>query len=168
MAQHARTDVATPRLRTAVATVIAWHDARPRAALDSMRGWLWVLVISAVFFWMSNPLVYVPGFHLSLEKSILWTGIALVITLPWARLPRVPWPWVVFHALTYLSLAWTIDPLLTDYTALLYLKVTLVALVIAANCSPAVVCWGLGLGGVVVVALSIHAYEEKMWGRRKP
>ncbi|WP_297625303.1 O-antigen ligase family protein [Nocardioides sp.] len=121
-------------------------------------------MITAVFFWMSNPLVYVPGFHLSLEKSVLWTGVALVITLPWARLPRVPLPWIVFHAATYLSLAWTIDPHLTDYTSLLYVKLTLIALAIAANCEPAVVCWGMGVGGVVVVALSIHAYEEQMWG----
>ena len=115
MAQHARTRSAVPRLRTAVASAIAWHDARPRASLSSVRGWLWVALISAVFFWMSNPLVFVPGFHLSLEKSVLWTAVALVVTLPWARVPRVPWPWIVFHIVTYASLLWTIDPHLTEH-----------------------------------------------------
>lgn len=164
MAQHARTSSAVPRLRTAVASALAWHDARPRASLSSVRGWLWVLLVSALFFWMSNPLVFVPGFHLSLEKSVMWTAIALMVTLPWARAPRVPWPWVVFHVVTYASLLWTIDPHLTEYTSLLYLKITLIALVVAANCEPAVVCWGMGLGGVVVVALSLYAYKQQMWG----
>jgi hypothetical protein len=113
---------------------------------------------------MSNPLVFVPGFHLSLEKSVMWTAIALLVTLPWARVPRMPWPWVVIHVVTYASLLWTIDPHLTDYTSLLYLKISLIAVAVAANCEPAVVCWGLGLGGVVVVALSIYAYREQMWG----
>jgi O-antigen ligase len=164
MTKHARSSSAVPRVKPALSPALAWHDARPRASLSSVRGWLWVILISAVFFWMSNPLVFVPGFHLSLEKSLLWTGVALLVTLPWARLPRVPWPWVVFHVVTYASLLWTIDPHLTDYTSLLYLKITLIALMIAANCEPAVVCWGMGLGGGVVVALSVYAFEEQMWG----
>lgn len=164
MAQHARATSGAPRLSTALASFAGWHDARPRASLGSIRGFVWVALICAVFFWMSNPLVFVPGFHLSLEKSVLWTALALVATLPWARIPRVPWPWIVFHVLTAMSLAWTIDPHLTHYTLVLYLKITLVALVIAAACEPAVVCWGMGLGGVVVVVLSIYSYNEQMWG----
>lgn len=164
MAQHAGTSSVSPTLRSSLSAALTWHDLRPRASLESLRGWAWVAVVAAVFFWMSNPLVIVPGFHLSLEMIVHWTMIALLVTLPWARIPRVPWPWLVFHAVTYLSLAWTIDPHLTHYTALLYLKITLIALVIAANCAPPVVCWGMGLGGVAVVALSVFAHSRQMWG----
>ena len=163
MAQHARASSAsTPR--SALSSALAWHDSRPRASLGSVRGWAWTGVVAAIFFWMSNPLVIVPGFHLSLDLVVHWTLVAVLVTLPWARLPRVPWPWLVFHAVTYVSLAWTIDPHLTDYTALLYVKITVVALVIAANCEPAVVCWGMGLGATIVVVLSAYAYSKQLWG----
>lgn len=164
MAQHARTSSAFATLGTALSSALTWHDARPRASLGAVRGWAWSAVVAAVFVWMSNPLVLVPGFHLSLELTVHWTLIALVITLPWVRLPRVPWPWLVFHAVTYLSLAWTMDPHLTEYTSLLYVKITTIALMIAANCEPEVVCWGMGLGGVAVVALSTYAYDKQLWG----
>ena len=148
----------------ALVRLVAWHDSRPQASVRGPRGWVWACVVAAVFFWMSNPLVYVPGFHLSLEKAVDLVLVTCLMTLPWLRVPRVPWPWLVFHALAYASLLWTIDPHLTGYTNMLYLKITLVALLIAANCEPEVIGWGLGLGGVVVVALSIHAYREEMWG----
>lgn len=132
--------------------------------MGTVRGWVWTALIAAVFFWMSNPLVFVPGFHLALPKAITWTTVVVIVTLPWMRLPRVPWPWIAFLGLAALSQLWTIDPHLTDYTLDLYLKITVLALVIAANCEPLVVCWGLGLGGVVVTALSLYAFREEMWG----
>lgn len=164
MAKHAYDASAQPRFVRVASSVLAWHDARPRASMSSPRGWVWMVLVAAVLFWMSNPLVYVPGFHLALPKAIFWTAVVAVATLPWLRLPRVPWPWVVFHVLCAASALWTIDPHLTDYTNVLYLKITVLAVLIAANCDALVVCWGLGLGGVVVTALSLYAYREEMWG----
>lgn len=164
MAKHARDESAPPRLVRAASALLEWHDARPRASMGSPRGWVWAALIAAVFFWMSNPLVFVPGFHLALSKAVTWTTVAVIVTLPWLRLPRVPWPWVVFHALCVLSALWTIDPHLTEYTNILYLKITVLAVVIAANCEPLVLGWGLGSGGAVVTALSLYAYREEMWG----
>lgn len=164
MAKHAHSGETTHRFAQGAASLVAWHDARPRASLSSLRGWVWMALIAAVFFWMSNPLVFVPGFHLALPKAITWTTIVVIVTLPWVRLPRVPWPWVVFFALVALSSLWTIDPHLTEYSTILYLKITVIALVIAANCEPPVVCWGLGVGGVVTTALSLYAYREELWG----
>lgn len=164
MAKHAQGESARHRLMAAASSVLAWHDARPRAAMNSPRGWVWMALIAAVFFWMSNPLVFVPGFHLALAKAITWTTVVVIVTLPWMRVPRVPWPWILFHGLAALSIVWTIDPHLTDYTNVLYLKITAIALCVAANCDARVVAWGLGLGGVVVTALSIYAYRAEMWG----
>lgn len=164
MAKHAQARSASSSGRRSLQALLEWHEGRQRASLGSPRGWLWMVLIAAVFFWMSNPLVFVPGFHLSLSKAITWTAVAVVLTLPWLRLPRVPWPWIVFHLLCALSALWTIDPHLTEYTNLLYLKITLIALVVAANCEPLVICAGLGVGGTVVVALSIYAFRQEMWG----
>lgn len=164
MAKHAHTGVGTWTPGGAVRSAIAWNDARPRAAVGSIRGWAWMALVAVTFFWMSNPLVFVPGFHLALPKAITWTTVVVIVTLPWLRVPRVPWPWIVFHGVALLSVLWTIDPHLTDYTNDLYLKVTVLALVVAANCEPLVVCWGLGVGGAIVTALSVYAYHQEMWG----
>lgn len=163
MSKHVHAGGGTRTLGQWARAALAWHDARPRAAVDSVRGWLWIVLVAAVFFWMSNPLVFVPGFHLALPKSTTWTWVVVIVTLPWVRVPRVPWPWLAFLVLAALSAAWTIDPHLTDYTNDLYLRITLVALVMAANCEARVVSWGMGLGGVVVIALSLYAAHENMW-----
>lgn len=163
MAQHASASASTRRLQM-LGRLMAWHDARPRADLGTVRGGAWLALVAAVFFLMSNPLVFVPGFHLSLSKAITWTTVIVIVTLPWMRLPRVPWPWILFHGLALLSALWTIDPHLTDYTNILYLKITALALVVAANSEARVVSWGLGLGGAAVTALSVYAYRQEMWG----
>lgn len=145
-----------------------WHDSRPRAALSSPRGWLWLPVIAASFFWMSNPIVFVREFDDSVGKTITWTAVAVVLTLPWVRVPRVPWPWVVFLALCVASRLWTIDPASTGDSIMLYLTLTALAVVVAASCEPEVVAWGMGLGGVVVVVLSIYAFDKTMYGSQYP
>lgn len=145
-----------------------WHDSRPRAALSSPRGWLWLPVVAASFFWMSNPIVFVREFDDSVGKTIAWTAVAVALTLPWLRIPRVPWPWVAFLALCAASLLWTIDPASTGDSVTLYLTLTALAVIIAASCEPEVVAWGMGLGGVAVVVLSIYAFEKTMYGSQYP
>lgn len=152
------------RVLRAPRAALDWHDRRPRASLSSPRGWLWMALIAALLYWMSNPLVFIPSFFFSFEYAKLWTKIAILVTLPWLRLPRIPWPWLLFIALCYLSQLWSISDPNTDLSNLVYMQIALMAFIVAANCEPLVVCWGLGLGGVVVVVLSEYAYRQGMPG----
>ena len=164
MSQHAMTGSAARRARQSWDDLVAWHDSRSRATMSSPRGWLWAAVVAASFFWMSNPLVFVRIFDDSVRYTAICTAVAAVLTLPWLRLPRVPWPWLLFLALCLLSQLWTIDDASTDTAIGLYVTLTALAVVVAANCDAEVVAWGMALGGVVVVVLSIYAFEKTMWG----
>ena len=123
-----------------------------------------MVLIAALLYWLSNPLVFIPSFFFSFEHALFWTKITMLVTLPWLRLPRVPWPWLLFLALCYLSQLWSISDANTDLSNLVYMQVALMAFIVAANCEPLVVCWGLGLGGVVVMVLSEYAYRQEMPG----
>ena len=123
---------------------------------------------AALFYWMSNPLVLIPSFFLSFDDAKTWTQVVILVTLPWIRLPRVPWPWLLFLGLCYLSQLWSISDPNTDLSDLVYMQVAVMAFVVAGNCTPLVVCCGLGLGGVVVVALSEYAYRLELPGASNP
>jgi O-antigen ligase len=163
MPQHAVVGGAD-KARRLVASLLVWHDSRPRASFDSPRGWCWAALIAATFFWMSNPLVFVAGFPLALDKALLWTTIALLVSLPWLRLPRVPWPWLLFLGLCLASQLWTINDVHTDISNRLYLELTVLAVVVAANCRRDVVAWGIAAGGAVVLALSLYALHQQLPG----
>lgn len=152
------------RLTDSLAAIAAWHDGRPRASLAHPAGWAWAAVIAATFFWMSNPLVYVYNFRTALDHSLLWTAVVVVLTLPWLRLPRVPWPWIAFLVFAMVSTAWSANVSETHTSTVLYFQITVLAVVVAANCGPEVVAWGLGMGGVVVTALSVHAFNQRVPG----
>lgn len=155
---------AVRQVRDALGALVDWHDARPRARWGSLRGLVWTALIAATFVWMSNPLVFVPSFYLSLGMAIVWTKVAVIVTLPWLRLPRVPWPWLLFLLLAWASQWWTISEPNTHLSLVVYTELTVLAVMVAANCEPLVVCWGLGLGGVATVALSVYAYEQELPG----
>lgn len=121
-------------------------------------------LIAALLYWLSNPLVFIPSFFFSFEHALFWTKITMLATLPWLRLPRIPWPWLLFIVLCYLSQLWSISDANTDLSNLVYMQIAVMAFVVAANCEPLVICWGLGLGGVVVMALSGYAYWQEMPG----
>ena len=121
-------------------------------------------LIAALFYWMSNPLLYVPSFFLSFDDAKTWTQVVMLVTLPWIRLPRVPWPWLLFLGLCYLSQLWSISDPNTDLSNLVYMQVAAMAFIVAANCEALVVCWGLGLGGALVASLSIYAFEQQIPG----
>lgn len=150
---------AAQRAKTAATSVLAWHDARQRASFGTARGWWWAALVAASFIWMSNPLLFIPGFYLSLDQAVYWTKVVAVISLPWLRLPRVPWPWLVFLGLCLLSQLWTINDVHTDLSIAVYVKVTALAVVVAANCEAEVVCVGLAAGGVVTTGLSLYTYR---------
>lgn len=152
------------RPRQAVASLLAWHDARPRASFATARGWAWAALVAATFFWMSNPLVFIPSFYLSLGEALTWSKVVLVLTLPWLRLPRTPWPWLAFLGLALLSLAWTIQPFHTEVSSKVYIQIAVLALLAAANCEPVVIGWGIAAGGVSVILLSLHALHQNVTG----
>lgn len=164
MPQHADAGSASRHARDLLSAVVAWHDARPRASLSSARGWLWTALVAATFFWMSNPIVFIPSFYLSLGEAMIWTKVVVVLSLPWLRLPRVPWPWLAFLGLALLSQLWTINDFHTDVSNTVYIQITALAVIVAANCTPEVVAWGMGLGGLCVAALSLHAFHEEVAG----
>lgn len=156
MPKHVSTrDASGPR--RVVSALRSWHDSRPRASLTDARGWLWAALVAATFFWMSNPLVFIPAFQLSLDQAIVWTMVVTVLSLPWLRLPRVPWPWLLFLGLALASQAWTIQPDATDISNKIYLQMAVMAFVAAANCEPVVIAVGLATGGVAVIVLSLYA-----------
>jgi O-antigen ligase len=159
MPQHAVVGAMTRRTTRPVSTVLAWHDGRPRASFSTVRGWGWAALVAATLFWMSNPLVLLPNFDAALHDALLWTALVALLTLPWLRLPRVPWPWVAFLGLAALSRLWSTQSGQTDASVWLYLQVTVLALAVAANCRPEVVGWGMGVGGAVVTVLSVYAFE---------
>lgn len=163
MSQHAQEGGlrSSRRLLTALVT---WHDSRPRASFDTARGWWWAALVAATLFWMSNPLVFIPSFYLSLGQALIWTKVVLVISLPWLRLPRVPWPWLAFLGLALLSQAWTIQPFYTDVSITVYIQITVLALVAAANCEPLVIGWGMAIGGASVALLSLFALHQQVPG----
>ncbi len=164
MSHRASRGGAAQRARATAMSILDWHDARPRASMRSVRGWVWMVLIAATFFWMSNPLAYVLSFYLALDHVIRWTLIVAVASLPWLRLPRIPWPWLVFLGLSVASQLWTIYDPQTDVSIKIYIEMTALAVVVAANCRPEVVCWGLATGGVVVAGLSVYGYHTERPG----
>ncbi|SEB85522.1 O-antigen ligase [Nocardioides exalbidus] len=164
MRRHQTAGTAVQHVVRGARFVIDWHDSRPQARLSSPRGWIWLALIAAVFYWMSNPLVLIANFFLAMLEVTNWTIIVVVLTSPWARLPRVPWPWLAFLSLCFASQLWTINDFNTDVGDTMYLHIAVVALLVAANCEPLLVCWGLGLGGVVVVYLSVDSYRQGLPG----
>lgn len=168
MPQHVMTGSPVGRIPAVWADLLAWHDRRPRAPMASVRGWVWTTLAAASFFWMSNPLVFVRIFDDSLRLTTVCTLGAAVLTLRWLRLPRVPWPWIAFLGMCALSQIWSVNAAATATSVLLYLHMTALALIVAANCESMVAGWGFALGGVVVVALSVYGYEKTMWGSSYP
>lgn len=162
----ARPGAARPRtgVLDRVQAVLAWHARRPQASLRDATGWMWMALVAATFFWMSNPTVFIPSFYLSLGQALIFTRLAVALALPWLRAPLVPWPWLAFLGLGLASQWWTIDAFHTDVTNVVYCQVTALAVIVAANCEPLVVAWGVSLGGVAVVVLSVHAFHEEVVG----
>ncbi|PKH37925.1 O-antigen ligase [Nocardioides alpinus] len=124
----------------------------------SPSGVVWAFAIAAVFFFMSNPLTMVPFFGDSLHRSILVAVGATVLTLPWIRLPRIPWAVLPVVALMYASLAWTISWDVTWGVSMVYVKIALVAWLCSWSTDLRTIAHGLHLGGVAVVIGSIYAY----------
>lgn len=164
MPQHALAGDAARRPRRALAVFEEWHDSRPRASFATARGWWWGAFIAASFVWMSNPVVFFVTFYTSLVDAREWALVVVAVSLPFLRLPRIPWPWLLFLGLGAISRFWTIDEFHTYVTNTVYLQITALAVIVAANCTSRLVCWCFGWGGVAVGVLSIHAYNQEVPG----
>ena len=111
---------------------------------------------------MSNPLVFIPVFQESLTHATRLTAVVVIVTLPWFRLSRPPWAVVAFLGYAWLSTAWSVTPIVTWHTTLLYAVMTLVAVVIASNVTSEVLGHGAALAGVATVAASYYALVHEL------
>ena len=81
---------AAPDARATAAA--AWRHLRSAPpGPSSLPGLVWTVAIAAIFFYFSNPLSMVPFFGDSLQRAITVALVATLVTLPWVRVPRVPW-----------------------------------------------------------------------------
>jgi O-antigen ligase len=144
-----------------VTAAAAWRHLRsapPGPA--SLPGLVWTLAIAAIFFYFSNPLSMVPFFGDSLQRAVTVALVATLVTLPWVRLPRIPWGPIVVLGLMYASLWWTISWDVTWGVTLVYVKIAVVAWLCTWSTDIRTLAHGMHLGGVVVVVASIYAYRE--------
>jgi O-antigen ligase len=125
---------------------------------------VWTVVAAIDLLLLSNPLVLISEFPTSLHWAEIATGIGLLLTLHRAKLPTIPVSVFAFLAWCLLSALWSIDQHSTLEATWFYLQITLIAVVVAANVDPVVFAAGLSLGGVLVVAASIWAFETQQVG----
>lgn len=143
--------------------VSAWNERRPVAEVGTARGVLWMCFIAVEFYLMSNPIVFEPWFHFSLQQAAVIATVFLIFQAPRLRL-ILPRPSVLlFLGFTALSLRWSQSPDTTMYTVQIYLMMSVIAWFIAVNASARVIAYGLLLGGVVIVVLSLYALQQDLW-----
>ncbi len=143
---HAATEAATFRPR------------RERATLSTWRGHLWAIVVAIQFYELSNPLVFEPVFGLSLQRAVLVTAVAVVISIPWLRVPRVNLTVLAFFGWGLASALWSVQPGATLATVGLYLTLAAVAVMTYANVTGSVLALGFIYGGVGVTVLSWYSF----------
>ncbi|WP_439937497.1 O-antigen ligase family protein [Nocardia sp. N13] len=140
-----------------VSSLVSTLRSKPPAA-GSYSSVIWVPAIAVVFFYLSNPLAIEPDVYVSFHRAVLVTAGATLVTLPWFRLPHLPWPIAMFLVLMVTSMAWSWSAPASWFAFVLYLKIAIIGVVCAACAAPRTIAYGLLLGGVVVCMLSIHAY----------
>jgi O-antigen ligase len=152
-------------LPTTVAGRLRAHWAKPPAGRpDTVLGVVWTLVIAIDLLLLSNPLVLFSRFPTSLHWAEIATGVGLLLTLHRAKLPTMPVSIVAFLAWCLLSAVWSIDQTSSLEATWFYLQITLIAIVVGANVDSVVFAAGLALGGVLVVAASVWAFETQQVG----
>ena len=122
------------------------------------------MAIAVSFYYISSPLVFEPVFDESLRIAVVTTTVACVLTIPWLRVPRVPWAALPFLAFGYASSFWSLNPDDTIHFLGLYVVLTLLGVVVASNVTTRVLCLGIIGGAVVVIAASLYAYWRELPG----
>lgn len=111
---------------------------------------------------LSNPIVFEGVFNRSLTRALIVTSVAVLVTLPWAVIPRVSPPVVALLAWGLLSHEWSILP---NDTLNYWVQATVIAFMavtVASQVQPMVMVEGLVLGGVLVAGLSWYAHLTDM------
>lgn len=125
---------------------------------------MWAVVIALDFYVLSNPLVYEPVFGVSLQRATLLTATAVVISIPWLRVPRINLALVAFLAWGLASTVWSIQPGATMDALGLYLTLAALAVMTYANVTGEVLALGFVYGGVLVTGLSVYSFNERLPG----
>ncbi|MFC7360035.1 O-antigen ligase family protein [Nocardioides astragali] len=141
-----------------------FRPRRERATLATWRGHLWTVVIGLDFYLLSNPLVYEPLFAISLQRAVLITALAVVISIPWLRVPRLNLALLAFFAWGLASNVWSIQPGATMETFGLYLTLGALAVMTYSQVAGEVLALGFAYGGLAVTGLSVLAFRERLPG----
>lgn len=133
----------------------------------SHGGWQWLVwcaVVALDFFYLSSPLVFEPSFDDSLRIALAGTSLACLLTIPWLRMPRVPWVVLPFLGFGLATAAWSVNSSDTVSFVGLYVVLTLLGVVVATNVSTRVLSVGVMTGAAVVVFASVYAYWRGLPG----
>ncbi len=130
----------------------------------SWRGLLWTVYIATMYYFMSNPLALVPAFEVSFLFASQVTILVLLVDRHPLRFPVVPWSVLLFIALGAVSMAWSISKDDTWVTTRGTVVLAALALLVTSNVSAKVLAYGIGVGGVVIVAMSLIAFWEQLPG----
>jgi O-antigen ligase len=141
-----------------------FRPQRVRASLATWRGQLWAVVVALDFYLLSNPLVYEPVFGVSLQRAVLITAIAVVVSIPWLRVPRPNPALMAFFAWGLASTVWSIQPGATMAAFGLYLTLAALAVMTCANVTGDVLALGFVYGGLLVTVLSVYSFHERRPG----
>lgn len=135
----------------------SWPD-RSLAGPASVRGQLWAAVIAIDFFLLSNPLVYIDSYFTALARAIILTSCALLVTLPWAPIPRPAVPVLALLAWGLVSAGWSIAPSTTITFWVQAAAVAALGVAVASQIDRLVMIEGLVLAGVLMSAVSWYAH----------
>ena len=130
----------------------------------SWRGLLWTAYIATMYYLISNPLVLIGAIEVSILLGSWATILLLLVERQRLRLPVVPWSVLLFTALGALSMAWSISKDDTWSTTRLTFVVAGLALLVTSNVSAKVLAYGMGIGGAVIMCLSMVTFWLEMPG----
>lgn len=130
----------------------------------SWRGLLWTVYIATMYYFMSNPLALVPAFEVSFLFASWVTILLLLVDRHPLRFPVVPWSVLLFIALGAVSMAWSISKDDTWVTTRGTVVLAALALLVTSNVSAKVLAYGIGVGGAVIMAMSLIAFWVQLPG----
>lgn len=146
-----------PRHRMPVVVTEPTGPVETRAQAGTARGAAWIVFIAVELYLMSNPLVFIPGFALSLDDALALALAFGLLQWRWLRPGRVPWSVVLFLGFAGLSQLWSGFPSESRFAWEVYLAIAVMAWFTATQVKPAVLSHGLLAGGVLVTAISCYA-----------
>lgn len=153
---------------TASALVNRLHTLRRRnaglapAQQGTARGTLWSVFIAVEFYLLSNPLAFQPVFAFSLNLAVEIGLLLALVELPRLRVRRPPLALLAFAAFAGVSWLWSDNRSFTEAAFWLYGSIAVLALLIAANVTTRVVVAGFAGGGLLVLGVSLYAWQQQI------